>query len=96
MLKLVSEHWAAAIDRYMEEELPKKRDGGNHRYTLPYWKEQIGHLKLSEITPAIIVEYRGKLACGTYNGLAVTGGAAICLTRSARAAQAEVADAVYS
>lgn len=57
---------AAAIDRYMEEELPKKRDGGNHRYALPYWKENIGHLKLSEITPAIIVEHRGKLARGTY------------------------------
>jgi integrase len=56
----------AAIDRYMEEELPKKRDGRNHRYTLPYWKEQLGKLKLSEITPAIIVEHRGKLARGKY------------------------------
>ena len=56
----------AAIDRYMEEEVPKKRDGGNHRYTLPYWKENIGHLKLADVTPAIIVEHRGQIARGTY------------------------------
>lgn len=55
-----------AIDRYLEEELPKKRNGLNHRYALPWWKESIGHLKLADVTPAILVEQRGKLARGTY------------------------------
>ncbi len=55
-----------AIDRYLEDELPKKRDGRNHRYTLPWWKQSIGHLRLSDVTPAILVEHRSKLAKGTY------------------------------
>lgn len=55
-----------AIDRYLAEELPKKRDGRNHRYTLPWWKQSIGHLKLGDITPAILVDHRSKLAKGTY------------------------------
>ena len=55
-----------AIDRYLEEEVPKKRDGRMHRFTLPWWKARIGHLKLADITPAIIVEQRGKLARETY------------------------------
>jgi integrase len=57
---------AAAIDRYLEHEAPKLRDGRMHRQNLPWWRKQLGHLKLSEITPAIIVEYRDKLAAETY------------------------------
>ena len=57
---------ADAIDRYTENELPKLRNGSTHRSNLPYWREVLGHLKLSEITPAIIVEHRDKLAAGTY------------------------------
>jgi len=57
---------AEAIDRYLVEELPKKRNGSTHRSNLPWWKEHLGHLKLADITPAILVEYRGKLAQGTF------------------------------
>lgn len=51
-----------AIDRYLLEEVPKKRDGSMHRVRLPWWKERIGHVKLADITPALIVEQRGKLS----------------------------------
>ena len=57
---------AEAIDRYLAEELPKKRNGSTHRSNLPWWKEHLGTLKLADITPAILVEYRGKLAQGTF------------------------------
>jgi integrase len=57
---------ADAIDRYVENELPKLRNGSTHRSNLPYWREAIGHLKLSEVTPAVIVEHRDKLAAGSY------------------------------
>src|SRR5882672_2681064 len=45
---------ADAIDRYIENELPKLRNGSTHRSDLPYWREALGHLKLSDITPAVI------------------------------------------
>jgi integrase len=51
-----------AIDRYLDEELPKKRDGGMHRSYLPWWREAIGHLKLSDVTAATLVDCRAKLA----------------------------------
>ncbi|MGC3982816.1 MAG: site-specific integrase [Steroidobacteraceae bacterium] len=57
---------AAAIDRYIEEEIPKKRDGSMHRVCLPWWRDKIGGLKLADVTPAILVEYRGKLGRETY------------------------------
>lgn len=55
-----------AIDRYMADELPKKRDGNMHRACLPWWKERLSDLKLADVTPAVLVEYRGKLARETY------------------------------
>lgn len=57
---------ADAIDRYIAEELPKKRNGSMHRVCLPWWKEKIGDLKLADVTPAVIAEYRGKLTRETY------------------------------
>jgi integrase len=50
-----------AIDRYIAEELPKKRDGSMHRVRLPWWKEHAGDVKLADITPALISSLRGKL-----------------------------------
>jgi integrase len=50
-----------AIDRYLAEEMPRKRDGSMSRANLPYWKKAIGHLKLAAVTPSVIVEHRGKL-----------------------------------
>ena len=55
---------AAAIDRYIAEEKPKKRDA--HSGRLIWWKEHIGHLKLADVTAAIVVEHRGKLGRETY------------------------------
>lgn len=42
----------AAIDRYLLEEVPKKRDGSMHHVRLPWWKEHAGNVKLAEVTPA--------------------------------------------
>jgi integrase len=55
-----------AIDRYLREEVPKKADGSTARVNLPWWKAKIGHLKLADVTPAILVEHRGKLAREPY------------------------------
>jgi integrase len=33
-----------------------------HRAVLPYWRAKLGHLKLSELTPELIVEHRDRLA----------------------------------
>ena len=57
---------ADAIDRYLEHEAPKLRDGRMHRYTLPWWREKLGRYKLCDITPALIVEYRDRLAAEHY------------------------------
>ena len=57
---------ADAIDRYTEEELPKKRADTMHRYCLPWWRARMGHLKMAEITPAIIVDARSQLAREPY------------------------------
>lgn len=55
-----------AIDRYIAEELPKKRNGSTHRSNLPWWKAHLGNLKLADVTPAILVEHRQKLAQETF------------------------------
>ncbi len=52
---------AETIDRYVAEEVPKKRSRTSGA-TLQWWRDKLGHLKLSEIAPAILVEYRGKLS----------------------------------
>lgn len=57
---------ADAIDRYLEEEVPKKKNGGMHKAALPWWKTRIGHLKLADITPAVLAEQRGKLAAESF------------------------------
>ena len=55
-----------AIDRYIAEELPKKADARTRRIRLLWWKEKLGSLKLAEVTPAILVEYRGLLTRETF------------------------------
>lgn len=59
---------AEAVDRYVRDEIPKKRDGEMHSTTLKWWKAEIGHLKLADITPALVVEYRDKLAAREHRG----------------------------
>src|SRR5690606_726812 len=51
---------------YVEEELPKKRNGDMHRVCLPWWKDRVGSLRLTDVTPAVIVEHRGKLTRESY------------------------------
>ena len=57
---------AEAIDRYSDEELPKKRADTMHRYCLPWWRARLGHLKMADITPAAIVDARSQLARQPY------------------------------
>ncbi len=54
-----------AIDRYIQHELPFKprnRDQYNHAIRLRWWKAQIGHYALADVTSALIAEYRDKLS----------------------------------
>jgi len=58
---------AEAIDRYVAEELPKKRGGAMHRNHLSWWRAKIGAVKLADVTPALVSEHRGKLAREPYS-----------------------------
>ncbi len=57
---------AEAIDRYVLEELPAKKDARTRAVRLRWWQQKLGQLKLSEITAATLTEYRNKLARETY------------------------------
>jgi integrase len=57
---------ADAIDRYLNQEVGKLRDGRMHRSVLPWWREQLGSRKLAQLTPALITEYRDRLAASSY------------------------------
>jgi hypothetical protein len=52
------------IDRYIADVLPSKRPSTayNQRYQLRWWKAQLGHYALADVTPALLVECRDKLA----------------------------------
>jgi integrase len=52
------------LARYREDVFPQKRSSTvyNQVYHLQWWEARLGHYTLSEITPALIVEYRDKLA----------------------------------
>lgn len=55
---------AEMVDRYLREVLPKKKpssQAGQDRQ-LRWWKDQLGHYTLADITPALIIQYRDKLA----------------------------------
>jgi integrase len=50
------------IDRYIKEILPRKpKSEVDQKIQLIWWKENIGAYLLSDVTPALITEYRGKL-----------------------------------
>ena len=51
------------IDKYILEVLPRKKDQCPLRQ-LWWWKREVGNLPLDQITPAMIVERRTKLAQG--------------------------------
>lgn len=59
---------ADLIDRYIQAILPKKPSSLRKQSAqLTWWKKQIGHCLLSDITPALIVEQRDLLARGLTN-----------------------------
>lgn len=64
---------ADAIERYVRDEVPKKRDGEMHKTTLKWWQTELGHLKLADITPALVVEYRDKLTRREHRGKKLSG-----------------------
>ena len=57
---------AEAIDRYTEEESPKTRTDTMRRYCLRWWRACLGHLKMADIRPAVIVDACRRLARETY------------------------------
>ncbi len=57
---------AEAIDRYLAEESPRKKDAATRDMRLRWWREKIGHLNLSDVTAAILVECRNRLTHETY------------------------------
>lgn len=52
---------AETIDRYIKSEIPKKSDSQNRENQLKIIRGIIGEKKLSEVTPAVIVELRDEL-----------------------------------
>lgn len=52
------------IDRYIDEELPKKAKNINQKTQLLWWKSQLGEYTLADITPDKIAECRDKLLSG--------------------------------
>lgn len=54
---------ADAIDRYQSERLPDLAEGTRIAYQAHqgYWREKLGHLRLSQLTPAAIVKSRDEL-----------------------------------
>jgi integrase len=57
---------AALVDRYIENIVPTKPKNASARIAqLNWWKEQIGHCLLSDLSPALIAEKRDQLLKGT-------------------------------
>src|SRR5438874_1469896 len=54
------------LDRYIQDVLPLKSHSSIYMQTLQltWWKNQLGKYVLADITPALIAEYRDKLALG--------------------------------
>jgi len=58
------------IDRYIENILPRKpKSYDDQKQQLTYWKNTIGHLRVPDITSALISEERDKLL----NGITIHG-----------------------
>jgi integrase len=55
-----------AIDRYLKDEVSNKRDRVAPKSRLAWWKAELGSVKLFEVSPALIVEKRDKLAKSKY------------------------------
>jgi integrase len=62
--------FADLADRYIKDVLPTKpKQALRQKMQLEWWKEQMGVYVLSDVTPALIVQFRDELAGGiTYRG----------------------------
>ncbi len=57
--------FADLVDRYIKDVLPAKPKQASHqKQQLTWWSEKMGDYLLSDITPALIVQYRDELATG--------------------------------
>jgi integrase len=55
-------------DRYIDKIIPTKiKSGDDSKRHLLYWKKALGHVLLSDFTPALIIEKRDELASGQTN-----------------------------
>lgn len=53
---------ADLVDRYLDEVLPHKpRNASNTKLHLGWWKQRVGHLLLSDLSSAVIVQCRNEL-----------------------------------
>lgn len=53
------------VDRYIRETLPKKpKSERKQKAQLLWWKQEIGHSLLADVTPALLAEKRDKLGLG--------------------------------
>lgn len=51
-----------AIDRYIDDVLPlKPKNSGNVQNHLKWWKQRLGHVWLSQLTPSLLAEKRDEL-----------------------------------
>jgi integrase len=57
---------AEAIDRYLKEVLPQKRNGSMYGFTLKWWKDNHGGKKLGEVTRGWLADRRTELLAGTF------------------------------
>ena len=62
------------IDRYIKTEIPKKRDQRAPKSKLIWWKSELGHLYLSDVTPPRISEAKDKLLAGRSRWGTLKGG----------------------
>ncbi|MDP1667084.1 MAG: site-specific integrase [Methylobacter sp.] len=62
--------FADLVDRYIKDVLPTKpKQAVRQKMQLEWWSEKMGVYLLSDVTPALIVQYRNELSTGmTYRG----------------------------
>lgn len=52
------------VDRYLREVMPGKKSARGQGIQLCWWRAELGHHVLADITPALLAEYRDRLAAG--------------------------------
>jgi len=53
---------ADLIDRYIRDILPQKKDVINPKRQLDWWRKNLGMMRLADLTPALLAEYRDKIS----------------------------------